>query len=111
MPAGMAMNGMAMPGMNGTDPESPIILFSQLQTESRHAILDEMGPCEHQSCDQQQAVVAKVNHYNAAQFDRILTAPEFLHSNGYQSLFHGARDTPELLSPPIRTLLSISLRI
>ena len=111
MPAGMAMDGMTMSGMNGTDSGNQEIAFGHPPSESRHAVIADMGPCERQSCDPEQTVAAKLNHYSAAQFETILAVAEFPRIDGHEAASHDARDAIALLSPIVHGPLSISLRI
>ena len=111
MPAGMAMDGVTMPGMNHTNSGNQGIAFGQPQSESKHGLIGVMGPCERQSCDQSPTVAAKGNHYGTARFDTILAAPRFPRVDCCEAVFHDARDSLELFGPPIQTPLNISLRI
>ena len=100
-----------MPGMNDADSGSQEIVSAQPRSESRHAVIEEMGLCERQSCDSEQTVTARSNHGNAAQFETILAGAEFHRIDGHQTASHDARDAIALLSPIVHGPLSISLRI
>jgi hypothetical protein len=110
MPFGSTMDGMDMPAMNDADSATHEVALAQL-SESRHAVISDVGPCERQSCDQEQTVASKVSHVNAAQFDTIWAAPRVLHIDSHRAMFHGARDGLISISPPIQVSLSLSLRI
>ena len=111
MPAGMAMDGMSMPGMNDSNSGNQGIAFRQPRSESQHALIGDIGPCEREICDQSPTVAAKGNHNGAARFDTILEAPGLSHLDRYEAIFHDARDHLELFSPLVQTPLNISLRI
>jgi hypothetical protein len=110
-PAGMTMAGMAMPEMDGARPTNQRAFSSTSQGMPVHAALVDMGVCEHQSCDQAQALAAKGNHSTAAQPDTIWTVVGFPGMDSVQTAFHGARDDLAPLSPAIHSPLSVSLRI
>jgi hypothetical protein len=110
-PPDTAMPGMAMPEMDRTSSMNQQVFSPSSQAMPAHAALVDMGACEHQSCDQAQALGAKGNHSTTAQLDMIWTVAGFPRTDGVQTAFHDARDTLAALSPAIHSPLSVSLRI
>jgi hypothetical protein len=110
-PADMAMDGMAMPGMDEPSSGSQQTVSTLAQAMPAHAAFVDMGACERQSCDQAQALAARTTHSTASQFDRVLTVAGFSHTDSLRAAFHEARDDIASLSPIAFSPLKISLRI
>jgi hypothetical protein len=87
------------------------IVSSPHQAMPAHAVLADMGACEHQSCDQAQALASKADHSTAAQFDTISTHAESPSMESLQTALHETRDGIPLFSPFVDSLLDVSLRI
>jgi hypothetical protein len=105
------MAGMAVPQMSGEGSTNQPMLSSTPQSMPGHAVLEEMGACMRQSCDQGQTLASKANHSTAGQFETVSAVSGFSHRESLRAAFHQARDGIAARLPVVQPPLDVSLRI
>jgi len=106
---GMAMAGMAMPEMGGSQNQQTIPAISQ--TNAPHSSIVDLGPCEKQACNDGSIGFAKTNGSGDSHFHLILAITETPRVNSAQTLFRGARDDIASFRPRNRNSFPLNLRV
>ena len=88
----MTMPGMSMPSMAGAASSDENIILAASQARVPHPSVGIMGPCEHQSCDQDAASTVKLNRAVAPQLHANFAAAHFIGVDGLQFSFSDSYD-------------------
>jgi len=107
----MTMPGMSMPSMAGAASSDENIILAASQARVPHPSVGIMGPCEHQSCDQDAASTVKLNRAVAPQLHANFAAAHFIGVDGLQFSFSDSYDGIGAFRSDRRVSFSISLRI
>jgi hypothetical protein len=104
---GMAMAGMTMPKMAGSEEQQAVSAISR--ANMAHHSIGEMGPRERQACDSGSAVSAKSSRFINSQLHSMVASTETPRPDGALALFRDARDAIAL--HPLRAGIPLHLNL